>query len=45
MLSGDDAPNLHFGTAARPEASGFGWISPVMDGGALEPVTARPPGP
>lgn len=42
VLSGDDAPNLHFGIRGGltwPEASGFGWISPVMDGGALEPVT------
>lgn len=41
VLSGDDAPNLHFGIRGRvpwPEASGFGWISPIMDGGFLEPV-------
>ena len=41
VLSGDDAPNLHFaikGGAAPPGAvSGFGWISPIMDGGALAP--------
>ena len=40
VLSGDDAPNLHFGIrgGAPPGAvSGFGWISPIMDGGALTP--------
>lgn len=45
VLSGDDAPNLHFGIrggARWEEASGFGWISPVMDGGFLEPI--RPTG-
>lgn len=42
VLSGDDAPNLHFGVrggAPWPVASGLGWISPVMDGGELSPVT------
>ncbi len=41
VLSGDDAPNLHFGIRGGdpwPVVSGFGWISPVIDGGALEPV-------
>lgn len=38
VLSGDDAPNLHFGIrggAPSAVASGFGWISPVIDGGTL----------
>ena len=41
VLSGDDAPNLHFGIRGGdpwPVVSGFGWISPVIDGGELEPV-------
>ena len=41
VLSGDDAPNLHFGIKdglAPGAASGFGWISPIMDGGALSPA-------
>ncbi|MBL8472660.1 MAG: hypothetical protein KF778_05010 [Rhodocyclaceae bacterium] len=39
VLSGDDAPNLHWSTGGAPlEASGFGWISPVMDGGTLLPT-------
>ena len=41
VLSGDDAPNLHFGIRDDdpwPVVSGFGWISPVIDGGELEPV-------
>lgn len=41
VLSGDDAPNLHFGIrggAPSPVASTFGWISPVMDGGFLTPI-------
>ena len=36
VLSGDDSPNLHFGIkggAPSPVVSGFGWISPLMDGG------------
>jgi len=40
VLSGDDAPNLHFGIrgGAPPAAvSGFGWISPILDGGVLAP--------
>lgn len=38
VFSGDDAPNLHFGIrggAPSAVASGFGWISPVIDGGTL----------
>lgn len=38
VLSGDDAPNLHFGIrggAPSAVASGSGWISPVLDGGTL----------
>ena len=38
VLSGDDAPNLHFGILGGPSppaASGFGWLSPIMDGGSL----------
>lgn len=41
VLSGDDAPNLHFGIRGGlpwEVASGFGWVSPIMDGGFLEPV-------
>lgn len=38
VLSGDDAPNLHFGIlGGPPDVSGFGWISPIMDGGTLMP--------
>lgn len=36
VLSGDDSPNLHFGIKGGeppPVVSGFGWISPLMDGG------------
>ena len=43
VLSGDDSPNLHFGIsggAPSPVASGFGWISPTMDGGTLTPSLA-----
>ena len=48
VLSGDDAPNLHFGIkggAGPGPTSGFGWISPIMDGGDLEPthLTTSPP--
>ena len=47
VFSGDDAPNLHFGIRGGdpwPVVSGFGWISPVIDGGLLEPLhlTASP---
>lgn len=38
VLSGDDSPNLHFGILGGlpfPAASGFGWITPVMDVGTL----------
>ena len=38
VLSGDDAPNLHFGIKggeAPGAVSGFGWISPILDGGGL----------
>ena len=47
VLSGDDAPNLHFGIrggAPWPVVSGDGWIAPVMDGGFLTPtrMTASP---
>lgn len=38
VLSGDDAPNLHWSVGGAPlAASGFGWISPIMDGGSLLP--------
>src|SRR6185295_19416102 len=48
VLSGDNAPNLRFGIKGGdgPGAiSGFGWISPIMDGGDLEPthLTTSPP--
>ena len=41
VLSGDDSPNLHFAILGGPPsevASGFGWISPLMDVGMLMPV-------
>ena len=41
VLSGDDAPNLHFGIrggAPSTVLSGFGWLSPVIDAGMLESV-------
>jgi hypothetical protein len=40
VFSGDDSPNLHFGILGGDHwttVSGFGWISPIMDGGALTP--------
>lgn len=43
VLSGDDAPNLHFGIRGGDPweaVTGFGWLSPVMDGGFLSPVRA-----
>lgn len=42
VLSGDDAPNLHYGIdgSNRMATSGFGWISPIMDNGTLTPSFA-----
>jgi hypothetical protein len=42
VLSGDDAPNLHFGIdgSDRIATSGLGWISPIMDAGTLSPTHA-----
>lgn len=42
VLSGDDAPNLHFGVngSNRITTSGLGWISPVIDGGTLSATHA-----
>jgi hypothetical protein len=40
VLSGDDAPNLHFGIdgSDRIATSGLGWISPIIDAGTLSPT-------
>ncbi len=41
VFSGDDSPNLRFGIlGGEPVVSGFGWLSPIMDVGTLEPTVA-----